>query len=133
VRYRKPKDRRTRQRRWRDAVQELFGIQADRLAKPGGGQRKLGNARPAPCRVTRTTGGLAASSDHAGSTKVKRLMLYLANPTGVKQGLAWPNRTFPRWTRCCHPRASGATERHQSGRCIHDKRPLPVSGRIVGR
>ena len=29
VRYRKPKDRRTRQRRWRDAVQELFDIQAD--------------------------------------------------------------------------------------------------------
>ena len=27
--YRKPKDRRTRQRRWRDAVQELFDIQAD--------------------------------------------------------------------------------------------------------
>jgi hypothetical protein len=29
VRYRKPKDRRTRQRRWRDAAQELFDIQAD--------------------------------------------------------------------------------------------------------
>jgi hypothetical protein len=28
MRYRKPKDRRTRQRRWRDAVQEPFDIQA---------------------------------------------------------------------------------------------------------
>jgi hypothetical protein len=29
VRYRKPKDRRTRQRRWRDAVQEVFDVRAD--------------------------------------------------------------------------------------------------------
>jgi hypothetical protein len=29
VRYRKPEAWRTRQRRWRDAVQELFDIQAD--------------------------------------------------------------------------------------------------------
>jgi hypothetical protein len=29
VRYRNPRDRRNRQRRWRDVVQELFDIQAD--------------------------------------------------------------------------------------------------------